>query len=78
MDTLDLKENKVANTVKIPAEEISGSEILLKGLIAEGVDTIFGYPGGAIMPIYDALYDYTDRLSHILVSHEQFATHAAQ
>lgn len=78
MDTLDLKENKVANTVKIPAEELSGSEILLKGLIAEGVDTIFGYPGGAIMPIYDALYDYTDRLSHILVRHEQGATHAAQ
>jgi acetolactate synthase-1/2/3 large subunit len=59
-------------------EELSGSEILLKGLIEEGVDTIFGYPGGAIMPIYDALYDYTDHLKHILVRHEQGATHAAQ
>ena len=63
-------------TIKV--EELSGSEILLQGLIAEGVETIFGYPGGAIMPIYDALYDYTDRLQHILVRHEQGATHAAQ
>ena len=63
-------------TIKV--EELSGSEILLQGLIAEGVETIFGYPGGAIMPIYDALYDYTDQLQHILVRHEQGATHAAQ
>lgn len=62
----------------IKTEKLSGSEILLKGLIAEGVDTIFGYPGGAIMPIYDALYDYHDQLKHILVRHEQGATHAAQ
>ena len=62
----------------ITTEKLSGSEILLKGLIAEGVDTIFGYPGGAIMPIYDALYDYHDQLRHILVRHEQGATHAAQ
>src|SRR6476469_5226488 len=60
------------------AIQLKGSEILLNGLIAEGVETIFGYPGGAIMPIYDALYDYTDRLQHILVRHEQGATHAAQ
>src|SRR3954464_6166115 len=57
---------------------ISGSEALLKGLIAEKVDIIFGYPGGAIMPIYDALYDYVDTLKHILVRHEQGAIHAAQ
>lgn len=50
----------------------------MKGLIAEGVDTVFGYPGGAIMPIYDSLYDYRHQLSHILVRHEQGATHAAQ
>jgi acetolactate synthase-1/2/3 large subunit len=50
----------------------------LKGLIAEKVDIIFGYPGGAIMPIYDALYDYVDTLKHILVRHEQGAIHAAQ
>lgn len=56
----------------------SGSEIVLKSLIEEKVETIFGYPGGAIMPIYDALYDYNDRLKHILVRHEQGAIHAAQ
>lgn len=59
-------------------EELSGSEIVLHALIAEGVETIFGYPGGAIMPIYDALYDYNDQLKHILVRHEQGAIHAAQ
>ncbi|MDR1455712.1 MAG: biosynthetic-type acetolactate synthase large subunit [Tannerella sp.] len=57
---------------------ISGSEALLKTLIAEGVDTIFGYPGGQAIPIYDCLYDYRDRLRHVLVRHEQGATHAAQ
>ncbi len=56
----------------------SGSEIVLKSLLAEKVTTLFGYPGGAIMPIYDALYDYNDRLQHILVRHEQGAIHAAQ
>lgn len=59
-------------------EHITGSEALLKILIEEGVDTIFGYPGGAIMPIYDRLYDFGDRLTHILTRHEQGAVHAAQ
>jgi acetolactate synthase I/II/III large subunit len=58
--------------------ELSGSAAVLEAFLAEGVDTIFGYPGGAIMPIYDALYDYRDRLNHILVRHEQGAIHAAQ
>jgi acetolactate synthase I/II/III large subunit len=57
---------------------ISGSEAVLDAFLNEGVTTIFGYPGGAIMPIYDALYDYNDRLKHILVRHEQGAIHAAQ
>ena len=57
---------------------ISGSEAVLRAFVAEGVETIFGYPGGAIMPIYDALYDYHDKLTHILVRHEQGAIHAAQ
>ncbi len=57
---------------------ITGSEALLKALIAEGVDTIFGYPGGQAIPIYDCLYDYADQLKHVLVRHEQGATHAAQ
>jgi acetolactate synthase-1/2/3 large subunit len=64
-----------------PAKEttkVSGSVALLEALIAEGVDTIFGYPGGAIMPIYDALYDYNDKLNHVLVRHEQGGTHAGQ
>lgn len=57
---------------------ISGSEALMMSLVAEGVDTIFGYPGGAIMPVYDALYDFQDRINHILVRHEQGAGHAAE
>lgn len=58
--------------------ELTGSQLLLELLIREGVDTIFGYPGGAIMPVYDALYDYQDRIRHILVRHEQGAAHAAE
>ncbi|MCW3805238.1 biosynthetic-type acetolactate synthase large subunit [Plebeiibacterium marinum] len=57
---------------------ISGSEALLQSLLCEGVDLIFGYPGGAIMPVYDALYDYQDKLHHVLTRHEQGAVHAAQ
>jgi len=60
------------------APQYAGAEILLQCLIAEGVDTLFGYPGGAIMPVYDALFDYGDRLNHILVRHEQGAIHSAQ
>lgn len=59
-------------------QKISGSEILIRSLIREGADTIFGYPGGAIMPVYDALMNHTDSIDHILVRHEQGATHAAQ
>ena len=57
---------------------MTGSQALLESFLIEGVDTIFGYPGGAIIPVYDALYDYRDRLRHILVRHEQGAVHAAQ
>ncbi|WP_185153806.1 biosynthetic-type acetolactate synthase large subunit [Dysgonomonas sp. 520] len=60
------------------SKEITGSEALILSLINEGVDTIFGYPGGAIMPVFDAIYDYKDKINHILVRHEQGATHAAQ
>ena len=59
-------------------EQITGAEALLRCLVEEGVDTIFGYPGGAIMPVYDKLLDYDDRLRHILTRHEQGAAHAAQ
>jgi len=58
--------------------QITGSEALMRSLINEGVDTIFGYPGGQIMPTFDALYDYKKQLHHVLVRHEQGATHAAQ
>ncbi|MCC8146022.1 MAG: biosynthetic-type acetolactate synthase large subunit [Bacteroidales bacterium] len=58
--------------------KVTGSQALLEALIHEGVDTIFGYPGGQAIPIYDSLYDYKDKLNHILVRHEQGATHAAQ
>ncbi len=59
-------------------EKISGGDALIRSLICEGVDIVFGYPGGSIMPVYDRLYDYQDKLRHILVRHEQGATHAAQ
>ncbi len=58
--------------------EITGSEAVIRSLIAEGAEVIFGYPGGAIMPVYDALFDYRNALRHILTRHEQGAVHAAQ
>jgi acetolactate synthase I/II/III large subunit len=77
MSTVELKADK-KSTAKKNITQINGSVAVLEAFLAEGVDTIFGYPGGAIMPIYDALYDYNDRLKHILVRHEQGAIHAAQ
>ena len=68
----------LAPPVKKEKESITGSQAVLKALVAEGVETIFGYPGGAIMPIYDALYDFHPHLRHILVRHEQGGIHAAQ
>lgn len=76
MDTLEVKEAAEPQTEK--SRSLTGSQALLEGLLIEGVTTIFGYPGGAIMPIYDALYDYHDKLEHILVRHEQGGIHAAQ
>lgn len=72
----EIKEQKIKPEPK--TKSISGSVAVLEIFIAENVDTIFGYPGGAIMPIYDALYDYQQKLNHILVRHEQGAIHAAQ
>ncbi len=76
--TIQFQEPDNTPEAGLPCREISGSEAVLEALIAEAVETIFGYPGGAIMPIYDALYDYGERLEHILVRHEQGAIHAAQ
>ena len=75
MNTETIKSTEVlaANT-----ERISGSEAVIKCLLAEGVDILYGYPGGAIMPVYDELYKYQDKLHHVLTRHEQGATHAAQ
>jgi len=70
---IDIMEQPVKKAV-----QLTGSQALLEALIAENVDTVFGYPGGAIMPIYDALYDYHEQLKHILVRHEQGGIHAAQ
>jgi acetolactate synthase-1/2/3 large subunit len=82
---LDVEEQKLVKSLATMPKHImkepgklSGSQAVLEAFLGEGVDTIFGYPGGAIMPIYDALYDYQDKLKHILVRHEQGAIHAAQ
>ncbi len=75
METLEQKtlENNIGKT-----HNVSGSLAVIDALLSEDVTTVFGYPGGAIMPIYDALYDFNDSLKHILVRHEQGAIHAAQ
>ncbi len=65
-------------TLTKTTERISGSEAVVKCLLAEGVDILYGYPGGAIMPVYDELYKYQDKIHHVLTRHEQGATHAAQ
>ena len=70
-------ENKISeNPTK--GIKISGAEAVIRCLLAEGVDLIYGYPGGAIMPIYDELYKFQEELQHVLTRHEQGATHAAQ
>ena len=68
METLELAAEKIETRKNTT---ISGGQAVLEAFLYEGVDTIFGYPGGAIMPIYDALYDYNDKLTHILVRHEK-------
>jgi len=73
------EKQKEAETIQVNGyEHITGAEALLNCLVEEGVDTIFGYPGGAIMPIYDTLLKYEGRLNHYLTRHEQGAAHAAQ
>src|SRR5690606_299647 len=76
MNTLEITKDTPKDKVK--TIQLSGSQAVLEALLEEGVDTVFGYPGEAIMPIYDALYDYNDKLKHILVRHEQGGIHAAQ
>ena len=57
--------------------KLNGSQIILECLLEQGVDTVFGYPGGAVLNIYDALYQYSDKIKHIITAHEQGACHAA-
>lgn len=80
MNTLEITKDNTQGHLKdnTPTIPLTGSQAVLEALIAEGVDTVFGYPGGAIMPIYDALYDYNEKIKHILVRHEQGGIHAAQ
>ncbi|WP_162053209.1 biosynthetic-type acetolactate synthase large subunit [Pontibacter pamirensis] len=73
-----LTQEKLVPELLADKKTITGSEALIISLLNEGVDTIFGYPGGAIMPVYDALYDYMDRFNHVLVRHEQGGIHAGQ
>ncbi|RRO14606.1 biosynthetic-type acetolactate synthase large subunit [Flavobacteriaceae bacterium 14752] len=75
MDINTVEEKHIIPTI---TERLSGSEALIKCLLAEDVNTIYGYPGGAIMPIYDKLHQYQDKIHHVLTRHEQGATHAAQ
>lgn len=72
------KNNQHTTATAATGQKIKGSEALIRSLIQEGVDTIFGYPGGAIMPVFDSLYDFKNEINHVLVRHEQGATHAAQ
>jgi acetolactate synthase-1/2/3 large subunit len=65
-------------TLQNPKGPISGAEAVVRSLVAEGADLIYGYPGGAIMPVYDELYKFQDHINHVLVRHEQGAAHAAQ
>jgi len=75
---METEQQELSNPTGVETIEVSGSVALLEALITEGTDVIFGYPGGAIMPIYDALYDYKEKLNHILVRHEQGGIHAGQ
>ena len=75
MDTLTATQKQY---LEQPKERISGSEAIVRCLLAEGVDVLYGYPGGAIMPVYDELYKYEDKINHVLTRHEQCAAHAAQ
>ena len=73
-----MKTKTASQPTTVQAKNISGAEAVIRCLLAEGVDLVYGYPGGAIMPIYDELYKFKDQLHHVLTRHEQGATHMAQ
>jgi acetolactate synthase-1/2/3 large subunit len=78
INNMKTKDQIALQEVKTKSIIISGAEAVIRCLLAEGVDLIYGYPGGAIMPVYDELYKFQDQLNHVLTRHEQGATHAAQ
>lgn len=78
MNTKNTQDTQTSNNPCGTPRRMSGSQAIIESFLAEGAETIFGYPGGAVIPIYDALYDYRDRIDHILVRHEQAAVHAAE
>ena len=75
--TLTPTDAAAAAPSRAPSRAMTGAEMVVRALVDQGVDTLFGYPGGAILPIYDALF-HEPRLQHVLVRHEQGATHAAE
>ncbi|WP_062060245.1 biosynthetic-type acetolactate synthase large subunit [Aquimarina longa] len=75
---METQTQTIKKQTKMSTERMTGAESVIRCLLAEGVDLIYGYPGGAIMPVYDELYKYRDQLHHVLTRHEQGATHAAQ
>ena len=75
---MEILTSKQKQYLEQPKERISGSEAIVRCLLAEGVEILYGYPGGAIMPVYDELYKYEGEINHVLTRHEQCAAHAAQ
>ncbi len=75
---METQTQTIKKETKVTTEKMTGAEAVIRCLLAEGVDLVYGYPGGAIMPVYDELYKYQDQLHHVLTRHEQGATHAAQ
>ncbi|GAA4278411.1 biosynthetic-type acetolactate synthase large subunit [Aquimarina mytili] len=75
---METQTQTIEKKTKVETKRMTGAEAVIRCLLAEGVDLIYGYPGGAIMPVYDELYKFQDQLHHVLTRHEQGATHAAQ
>ncbi len=75
---METQTQTIEKKITVETKRMTGAEAVIRCLLAEGVDLIYGYPGGAIMPVYDELYKFRDQLHHVLTRHEQGATHAAQ
>ena len=77
METI-MEQEKTKTEKKSEMKKVTGAEAVVLSLLAEGIEVVYGYPGGAIMPVYDELYKYQDKIHHVLVRHEQGAIHAAE